>query len=122
MCRDRRCRSRPSPHGRMERHARGTPLHPPTSMTFGSFSSLNSDNLRGKMQPHRSVSRRVLLAGGAALCASAADDKPAGGKLKVAIFSKHLQFLQGDALAAGAADIGFDGIDITVRKGGHVEP
>jgi sugar phosphate isomerase/epimerase len=74
------------------------------------------------MQPHRSVSRRVLLAGGAALCASAADDKPAGGKLKVAIFSKHLQFLQGDALAAGAADIGFDGIDITVRKGGHVEP
>lgn len=46
----------------------------------------------------------------------------AAGGLKVAIFSKHLQFLNGDALAAAAAEIGFDGIDLTVRKGGHVEP
>ena len=74
------------------------------------------------MQPHDSVSRRALIAGGAALCASAAEDKPAAGKLKVAIFSKHLQFLKGDALAAAAAEIGFDGIDLAVRKGGHVEP
>jgi sugar phosphate isomerase/epimerase len=42
--------------------------------------------------------------------------------LKVAIFSKHLQFLQGAQLAEAAANIGFDGIDITVREGGHVEP
>ena len=42
--------------------------------------------------------------------------------LKVAIFSKHLQFLQGAELAHAAAEIGFDGIDITVRSGGHVEP
>jgi sugar phosphate isomerase/epimerase len=42
--------------------------------------------------------------------------------LKVAIFSKHLQFLDGAQLADAAAKIGFDGIDITVRKGGHVEP
>ena len=74
------------------------------------------------MQLHRSVSRRVLLAGGAALCAATAEDKTAPGKLKVSIFSKHLQFLQGEALAAGAAQIGFDGIDLAVRKGGHVEP
>jgi L-ribulose-5-phosphate 3-epimerase len=80
------------------------------------------------MQPSdSSLSRRALLSTGAALCvaanaARAAEDKSAGGRLKVAIFSKHLQFLQGDALAAGAAEIGFDGIDITVRKGGHVEP
>jgi sugar phosphate isomerase/epimerase len=71
-------------------------------------------------------SRRALLSTGAALCASpmpaAADNKPTPAKLKVAIFSKHLQFLQGDALAAGAAEIGFDGIDLAVRKGGHVEP
>ena len=40
----------------------------------------------------------------------------------MAIFSKHLQFLQGEALARGAAEIGYDGIDLTVRKGGHVEP
>ena len=65
-------------------------------------------------------SRRTLLAGGAALLAR----RPASAKekLKVAIFSKHLQFLQGEELAKGAAEIGFDGIDITVRKGGHVEP
>ena len=74
------------------------------------------------MQPHDSVSRRALIAGGAALAAAAAEEKPAAGKLKVAIFSKHLQFLKGDALAAAAAEIGFDGIDLAVRKGGHVEP
>jgi sugar phosphate isomerase/epimerase len=81
------------------------------------------------MQPsERSVSRRqALLSSGAALCAgalpaAAAEDKAAPGKLKVAIFSKHLLFLRGDALAAGAAEMGFDGIDLAVRKGGHVEP
>ena len=74
------------------------------------------------MQPHHSVSRRALIAGGAALAAAAAEEKPAAGKLKVAIFSKHLQFLKGDALAAAAAEIGFDGVDLAVRKGGHVEP
>jgi sugar phosphate isomerase/epimerase len=42
--------------------------------------------------------------------------------LKIAIFSKHLEFLQGEELAAGAKEIGFDGIDLAVRKGGHVEP
>src|SRR5215472_8864075 len=42
--------------------------------------------------------------------------------MKVAIFSKHLEFLQGEELAKGAKEIGFDGIDLAVRKGGHVEP
>jgi sugar phosphate isomerase/epimerase len=46
----------------------------------------------------------------------------AARNLKVAIFSKHLQFLQGAELARAAADLGFDGVDITVRSGGHVEP
>jgi sugar phosphate isomerase/epimerase len=71
------------------------------------------------------LSRRALLsAGGAALASTLAraDQSTTASKLKVAIFSKHLQFLQGDALPAAAAAIGFDGIDITVRKGGHVEP
>lgn len=54
------------------------------------------------------------------MLARAADEtRPAA---KVAIFSKHLQFLQGDALARAAAEIGYDAIDITVRKAGHVEP
>src|SRR5947209_6717230 len=42
--------------------------------------------------------------------------------MKVAIFSKHLQFLRGDELARTAKEIGFDGVDLTVRSGGHVEP
>jgi sugar phosphate isomerase/epimerase len=65
------------------------------------------------------ISRRTLFAGGAALLSSAV---MAREKLKVAIFSKHLQFVDGDELATTAAGLGFDGIDITVRKGGHVEP
>jgi sugar phosphate isomerase/epimerase len=67
------------------------------------------------------LSRRAILAGGAALAGKAMGAPPAA-KLKVAIFSKHLQFLRGEELAAGAAGIGFDGVDLTVRKGGHVEP
>ncbi len=59
---------------------------------------------------------------GQSLPAHAADEKRARPKLKIAIFSKHLQFLQGEDLARAAADIGFDGIDLAVRKGGHIEP
>jgi sugar phosphate isomerase/epimerase len=65
------------------------------------------------------LSRRSLLAGGALLFAGRAVARP---KLKVSIFSKHLQFLQGEELAKGVAEIGFDAVDLTVRKGGHVEP
>jgi len=43
-------------------------------------------------------------------------------RLKIHIFSKHLQFLQGQELAKTAAELGFDAVDLTVRKGGHVEP
>jgi sugar phosphate isomerase/epimerase len=74
----------------------------------------------------RNISRRALLGAGAALLSAArpsraADEKHAKTKLKVAIFSKHLQFLHGENLAKAAAEIGFDGIDLAVRRGGHVE-
>src|SRR5882757_3087874 len=68
------------------------------------------------------VSRRSALYAGAALLGamkSRADTAPA--KSKVAIFSKHLLFLHGAELPEAAAKIGFDGIDLAVRKGGHVE-
>jgi sugar phosphate isomerase/epimerase len=42
--------------------------------------------------------------------------------LEVHIFSKHLQFLDYDAMARTAKDLGFAGIDLSVRPGGHVEP
>jgi len=43
-------------------------------------------------------------------------------KLKINIFSKHLQFLDYTEMAKAAADIGFDGVDLTVRPKGHVLP
>ena len=42
--------------------------------------------------------------------------------LKVCIFSKHLHWLNYEELARTAAEIGFDGIDLTVRPNGHVLP
>jgi len=43
-------------------------------------------------------------------------------KIEVSIFSKHLQFLDCKTLGEKVAMMGFDGIDLTVRPGGHVEP
>ncbi len=43
-------------------------------------------------------------------------------KLKVNIFSKHLQFLDYQTLGEMTAKMGFDGIDLTVRPKGHVVP
>lgn len=74
------------------------------------------------------VSRRSLLyasaglAAGAAVPGAQARDTKQPGKLKVAIFSKHLLFVHGEQLAQTASELGFDGIDLAVRKGGHVEP
>jgi sugar phosphate isomerase/epimerase len=45
-----------------------------------------------------------------------------GQDLKFHIFSKHLQFLDYKGMADAAANLGFDGVDLTVRKGGHVQP
>jgi len=40
----------------------------------------------------------------------------------ICVFSKHLQWLNYREMAATAAEIGFDGVDLTVRPGGHVDP
>jgi sugar phosphate isomerase/epimerase len=44
------------------------------------------------------------------------------GVFKISVFSKHLQWLNYAEMAQVAAQIGFDGIDITVRPDGHVLP
>jgi len=41
---------------------------------------------------------------------------------KIFVFSKHLQWLDYQDMAKMAAQIGFDGVDITVRPKGHVLP
>lgn len=79
-------------------------------------------SLKGNSLSRRSLFRNAALLSAAGAGAVRAASEPASSKLKVSIFSKHLQFLQGAELAQTAADIGFDGIDITVRNGGHVDP
>ncbi|HTE31743.1 MAG TPA: sugar phosphate isomerase/epimerase family protein [Chryseolinea sp.] len=41
---------------------------------------------------------------------------------KISIFSKHLQWLNFTDMARTVKYIGFDGVDLTVRPGGHVSP
>ena len=41
---------------------------------------------------------------------------------KISIFSKHLQWLDYKEMAKAVAEIGFDGVDLTVRPQGHVLP
>ena len=43
-------------------------------------------------------------------------------KLSVNIFSKHLQFLDYKEVGEMASEMGFDGVDLTVRPNGHVSP
>ena len=58
---------------------------------------------------------------GAAIPALA--QKPAGpGPLKICVFSKHFQWTDWRETADLAASMGFDGVDFTVRSGGHVLP
>lgn len=40
----------------------------------------------------------------------------------ISIFSKHLQFLNYENMAESAKEIGFNGVDLTVRPNGHVTP
>ena len=71
------------------------------------------------------ISRRTLLAAGTALCAvpgsvSAAPAK--GSKPPLCVFSKHLADVPWTDLGRVARDLGYEGIDLTVRPKGHVLP
>ncbi len=73
------------------------------------------------------ISRRALLSSAAAgLTAAAVATAPnsahAAAKPKVVLFSKHLGWTNYTELADTLNDIGFDGVDLTVRPGGHVLP
>jgi L-ribulose-5-phosphate 3-epimerase len=41
---------------------------------------------------------------------------------KINMFSKHLHWVGYDEMAKITSDVGFDGVDLTVRPNGHVEP
>lgn len=78
---------------------------------------------------YEELSRRTFVrAAGLATVALAA--KPASilaakqpaAKQPICVFSKHLQWLDYKDMAEVVAEIGFDGVDLTVRPGGHVLP
>jgi L-ribulose-5-phosphate 3-epimerase len=69
--------------------------------------------------------RRQLLAAGLASAAASgrAQDEPAPRKRPmICLFSKHLQKLHYTELGPVLKHLGFEGCDLTVRKGGHVLP
>jgi sugar phosphate isomerase/epimerase len=77
----------------------------------------------------RRISRRrfikeAVVAGTAApMTALAGVNRTDNGKpFDICIFSKHLQWLDYKGMAQTAAALGFDGVDLTVRRRGHVLP
>src|SRR5688572_14580914 len=66
------------------------------------------------------MTRRTVLqtmAAAPAAMAAASSARP-----PVCIFSKHMAQFNWDELGKNAKQIGFDGVDLTVRAKGHVEP
>lgn len=56
------------------------------------------------------------------VCNVMKDHGSANDTLDISIFSKHLQFLDYKETGSMAAELGFDGVDLTVRPKGHVLP
>lgn len=63
-----------------------------------------------------SASASVLAGGNHAFAA----DSPSGNP--ICVFTKPFQSLSYDELADRIAELGFDGIEATIREGGHIEP
>jgi sugar phosphate isomerase/epimerase len=81
----------------------------------------------------RNPSRRRFLAAATAMTAAGASRlfaqgagqaqrRARDGALDISVFSKCLQWLDYSGMAGITAEAGFDGVDLTVRKGGHVLP
>ena len=66
------------------------------------------------------LTRRAFTLGGAVALQAAAAAPPAVPP--VCLFSKHLPKVHYSELGGVLKDLGFDGCDLTVRPGGHVEP
>ena len=69
-------------------------------------------------------SRRDFIKVSGAGLVSSAFAKPTLKKdeFSIHVFSKHLQSFNYNEMSSFASEVGFDGIDLTVRPGGHVSP
>jgi len=80
------------------------------------------------MRPEEVSRRTFIRAAGLATVvlatkpASVLAAKQAAVKQPICVFSKHLQWLDYKDMAEVVAEIGFDGVDLSVRPGGHVLP
>jgi L-ribulose-5-phosphate 3-epimerase len=85
-----------------------------------------SNNTQPRTDDVGGIPRRDLLAAISATTLLGARAHPVAaataGPLKISVFSKHFQWTNCREMVAIAKDIGFDGIDLTVREGGHVLP
>ena len=70
------------------------------------------------------MDRRSFLRIGSATALAASAAAQSSAKLKIDAYSRHLQWLRNaDDVAEAAAEMGYDGVDITVRPyPGHVDP
>lgn len=66
------------------------------------------------------LSRREILA--AMTAAAGAHGAPAGNRYVICAFSKHFQWASVPEMSQVCKDLGYEGIDLTVRSGGHVLP
>ncbi|MBD3374417.1 TIM barrel protein [candidate division KSB1 bacterium] len=73
--------------------------------------------------PRRQFIRGAAAAAGLSLATGSASLlAKSGSDLSISVFSKHLQWLDYNDMARMASDIGFDAVDLTVRRNGHVLP
>jgi L-ribulose-5-phosphate 3-epimerase len=68
------------------------------------------------------IQQAATLSLGAMVVPSLASSFHPAAENKVSVFSKNLQWLHYRELGGVAAEIGFDGVDLTVRPGGHILP
>lgn len=62
------------------------------------------------------------MAGISSLWSNAEGGSESARRLPIVYFSKHLLWLDWEHMAETTKELGFDGLDVTVRDGGHVEP
>ena len=74
-----------------------------------------------EMQERRAFLKQALAAGALAGTARA-EKKGPSEDWPIVLFEKPVQALSYDEIGERLAEMGFDGIEATIRKGGHIDP